>query len=109
MGLVDLLKSKRNKVVELNNQSNKEIKPQSNEMDNITIIIENSNGAFENEEDIIKEAAVRFYEVGQADSYENAIIQAATIIRGLQYKETTKDENGNLVITFRDLTDTKKL
>ena len=100
MGLVDLLKNKRNKIVELQKQSN--------EMDNITIIIENG-GAFPNEEEIIKEAASKFYEMKNVDTYEEAIIKAATIIRGLQYKETTKDENGNLVITFRDLTDTKKM
>ena len=94
MGLIEMLKNKKEKVVELNNKS---------KMDNIKIVIENSCGAFKNEEELIKESALKFYEFGQADSYENAIIQAATIIRGLQYKETTKDENGNLVITFKDI------
>lgn len=101
MKLIDLLKSKRNKVVQLEDQvkDNK-----STNTGNIKIVIENSCGAFDNEEKMIREGALKFLEMGKADDMEDAIITAATIIRGLAYEKTEKDDDGNMVITFRDRT-----
>lgn len=107
MKLIDLLKNKRNKVLQLEEQAKDNEKTNignnKTNTDNIKIIIENSCGAFDNEEEIIKEGAIKFLELGRANDMEDAIITAATMIRGLKYARTEKDENGNIVIVFKDM------
>ena len=100
MKLVDLLKNKRNKILQLEEQ-NKDGK--KIDTDNIKIIIKNSSGFFDNEEEMIKEGALNFLETGKVDDMEDAIITSATILRGLKYDKTEKDENGNIIIIFKDI------
>ena len=97
MGLIDLLKSKKNKVVEEPKNDNKSL------LDNIEIIIEDSCGLFPNEKENIIENALLIYNAGKADDIETAIIFVATTFRGLKYEGITKDENGKTLINFRDM------
>lgn len=99
MGIIDLLKNKRKDALRI-----KEIEEnKTNSMDNIKIEIKNGNGLFDDEPKQIKEAAKVFYQSGKSGTFEDAIINAGTIIRGLKFDGTTKDENGNVVIIFRDI------
>jgi len=81
-----------------NNNTNNE-----DNIDNIEIIIENYNNLFENEHEIIKNGALVLLENGSVDNLEEGIIVFATIIRGLKYKKTQKEENGKTKIVLSDL------
>jgi len=71
--------------------------------DNIEIIIENCQNLFENEHKIIKDGAYVILENGYVKNYEEAIIIFATMIRGLNFKEIQKEEDGKTKIILSDI------
>lgn len=98
MKLVDYLKNKKERLLELKKQEK-----DNNGMDDIKILIEYEVEAFENEDKFIKDNAKIFVENGITDNYEDAIISAATMIHGLKYLGKAKDENNNTVLFFKDV------
>ena len=116
MGVIDFLKKKKKDVLIIKEQESSKVdliedmKPKEHEsnkttsIDDIKIVIENSNGFFSDEPEQIKKAAIVFYESGKSETFEDAIIDAGTIIRGLKYDGIKKDENGNSIIVFNDKT-----
>jgi len=82
-------------------------------VDNIEIIIENYNNMFGNEHEIIKNGAITLLESAYVDNIEEGIIVFATMIRGLKYNRTEKDNTGRVKIILQDIklekTMTKKI
>lgn len=101
MKLIDFLKNKRKKLVEASVNEKSTIKKA--DLSKIKIVIENHHEVVENEVEKIKEAGEEFYEKGQFDNIEEAIVFFATMFDGLSYKGIEKDENGNTIIKFRDV------
>jgi len=99
MNLLNFLKSKRKKLLEVNDK----VKGNNELTNNIEIIIEDNNNLFENEIEIIKQGAISLLENGNVDTIEEGIKIFATMFRGLTYKNTEKDENGNIKIILKDI------
>lgn len=103
MNLLSYLKKIKHQLLSKKNTSNnKTDSNNTNNEDNIEIIIENYNNLFENEHEIIKNGALVFLENGNVDNLEEGIIVFATMIRGLKYKKTQKEENGKTRIILSD-------
>lgn len=100
MNLLSYLKNIKFQLINKKKQNNENITDYNK--DNIEVIIENGNELFENECEIIKNGASTLLKVGNVDNLEEGIIVFATIIRGLKYKETIEDQNGNLKIILCD-------
>lgn len=101
LNLINFLKQKRDKLKNLQRYETKKCDTEKN--DNTQIRIENHNELFENEEETIIKGAQVFLEQGHVETLEDGIITFATLIRGLKYKTTTKDEDGNQIIIFDDV------
>lgn len=99
MNLINLLKKKKDELLEAN-QKLEEV-PQE---PSIEIVIENHHSEFSNEEEIIKKGARDLLATKAVESLEEGIIVFASIFRGLRYKETIKDDDGNIKIYLKDLT-----
>lgn len=81
----------------------------TNNEDNMEIIIENYNNLFENEYEIIRNGALVLLENGNVANLEEGIIVFATMIRGLKYKKTEKEEDGNVKIILLDIEPEKSI
>ena len=101
MNLLNYLKKLKSQLLNAKELNNKNI--EANNIDNIEIIIENYNNLFENEHEIIKKGALTLLENGNVDNFEEGIIIFATMIRGLKYKKTKKEENGKVKIILCDI------
>lgn len=100
MNLLNYLKNKKAQLIKAKEEP---LTAQNDEINNIEIVIENNNGLFENEQEIIRKGAQTFLENGAVDNIEDGIIVFATMIRGLKYKTIEKDENGNIKIILKDI------
>ena len=98
INLINKLKSKKAQLLD-----EKQLITQNGDINNIEIVIEHHNDCFENEEEIIREGAQTLLENGNVENFEDGIIVFATIIRGLKYKKTEKDENGHVKIILKDI------
>lgn len=92
----ELLKSKQT----IKNEKPSNINNVDENTDNITIIIENNDNLFEGEEEIIKRGGKTYLESGIVSNLEEGCLLMATEIRGLKYKRTENDEDGNMKIIF---------
>lgn len=101
MSLIDFLKGKKKQLLDANDKITPNIEEQKEP--NIEIIIENATNQFENELEIIRNGAKELLENGNVDSLEEGIIVFATLIRGLRYRRTEKDEEGNIFIILKDI------
>lgn len=101
MNLLNYLKKIKSQLLNAKEPNNKNM--ETDNMDNVEIIIENYNNLFENEHEIIKKEALTLLENGNVDSIEEGIIVFATMIRGLKHKKTEKEENGKVKIILRDI------
>ena len=102
MNLLDFLKGKRKQLLAASNIDMPNIK--DSKEPTIEIIIEDSTNIFENEQQIILNGAKEFLKNGNVDSLEEGIIVFATMIRGLKYRTTEKDDEGNIKIILKDIT-----
>ncbi|MBQ3021563.1 MAG: hypothetical protein IJD92_05015 [Bacilli bacterium] len=103
MNLLTYLKKIKHQLLSKKNTSNNKTDSDNiNNVDNIELIIENYNNLFENEPEIIKNGALVLLENGNVNNLEEGIIVFATMIRGLKYKKTQKEENGKTRIILRD-------
>lgn len=100
LNLLNYLKKKRSQLSCIE-QSNDNIKTYN--MDNIEIVIENNHHLVENEDEILKQGALLLLDSGKVDSVEEGIIACATMLRGLKYRKTDRDENGKVKIILRDV------
>lgn len=98
VNLLDFLKRKKQKLLEVKGQES--TKSKENEV-NIGIIILNHNEEFANEEELIMQNAKALLENGFADSLQDGIISSATMFRGLKYKGI-EEENGIIKIILED-------
>lgn len=101
LNLIDFFKEKRKKLLDTSNKVNPNIEQPKEP--NIEIVIENATNIFENEQEIIRQGGKEFLENGIVDSLEDGIITCATMIRGLKYRRTEKDDDGNIKIILRDI------
>ena len=101
MNLIDFLKNKRKQLLD----ASKNVTPTTNEPKepNIEIIIEDDTSIFANEPEIILKSAKEFLEIGSVSSLEEGVIICATMIRGLKYRRTERDEFGNIKIFLKDI------
>jgi len=99
MSLLNFLKRKKKQLLEMNDK----VKSNVELSNNIEIIIEDNNNLFENEIELIKQGAINLFENGNVDSIEEGIKIFAVMFRGLKYKRTEKDENGNIKIILKDI------
>ena len=107
MNLLNYLKKIKSQLLNAKELNNKNI--EMNNIDNVEIIIENYKNLFENEHEIIKKGALTLLENGNVDNFEEGIIVFATMIRGLKYKKTEKEENGNVKIILLDIEQEKSI
>lgn len=99
MSLLNILKKKKKELLEVNDK----VKSSTELSNNIEIIIEDNNNLFENEVELIKQGAINLLQNGNVDSLEEGIKVFAVMFRGLKYKRTEKDENGNIKIILKDI------
>lgn len=99
MNLLNILKRKKKQLLEINDK----VKGNNELTNNIEIIIQDNNNLFENEEELIKQGAINLLENGNVDSIEEGIKIFAVMFRGLTYKNTEKDKNGNIKIILKDI------
>lgn len=99
MGLLNILKRKKKQLLEINDR----VKTNTELSNNIKIIIEDNNNLFEDEEELIKQGAINLFENGNVESLEEGIKIFAVMFRGLKYKKTEKDQNGNIRIILKDI------
>lgn len=69
----------------------------------IEIVIENDTDFYENEKEVILNGGKGFFEHGNAASLEEGIITFATMIRGLKYQRTEKDDQGNIKVILKNM------
>lgn len=101
MNLIDLLKGKKRELLD----ANKNVTPTVEEVKEpkIEVVIEDATNIFKNEEEILLKSGKEFLENGLVDSLEDGIITCATMLRGLRYRRTEKDDDGNTKIIFKDI------
>lgn len=99
MSLLNFLKRKKKQLLETNDK----VKSNVELSNNIEIIIEDNNNLFENEIELIKQGAINLLKNGNVDSIEEGIKIFACMFRGLKYKKTEKDEQGNIKIILKDI------
>lgn len=99
MNLLSYLRKKKSNLLETQHSVTKNIRVDSN----IDIVIENHNNLFKDEEEIIKQGAKTLLENGNVETFEEGVIVFSTMIRGLNYKKTEKDENGHIKIILKDV------
>lgn len=105
MSFIDFLKNTKKQL--LNLQESVEEEPIVETPKIPEIVIENHHSIFDNEEEseeeIILKGAQITLEEKRVDSLEEGIKVFATIFRGLKYRRTETDENGNTKIIFADV------
>lgn len=102
MNFIEYLKNIKNQLLNIQEPVEKdEVKetPQVPE-----IVIENHHSLFTGEEEIITKGAQMMLDEKRVDNLEEGIIVFATLIRGLKYKRTDIDEEGNKKIILADIT-----
>lgn len=102
MNLLSCLKKLKNQLLNEEKTFNEEINNNNtNNEDNIEIIIENYNNLFEDEYEIIKNGSLELLKNGYVKNFEEGIIIFATMFRGLKYKRQI-EENGKIKIILSD-------
>lgn len=100
MNVLEYLKFLKDQLFGVNKSSSETIEqPQE---PRIEIIIENSSGQFENEEEIIMQGGRELFANGFATSLEDGAITIATMMRGLRYLGKEPQEDGSIKLLFRD-------
>ncbi len=101
MNLIDFLKGKKKQLLDANKNATTIVEEPKEPT--IEIVIENATNMFENEPEIIMNGGKEFLENKLVDSLEEGIITCATLIRGLRYRRTEKDDEGNIKIILQDI------